>query len=50
MFKKLIQFFMGEPEGHISEIDKFMAKQQFNLSQSQCAEIAQHQRIVAKRD
>lgn len=50
MIKKIIQLFLGEPEGLVSECDQFMAAQNFKLSASQQAEIAKHQAIADKRD
>lgn len=49
MFKKLFQMFLGEPEGFISEADKFMAQNRKKLSESQKKEIAKHQAIADKR-
>ncbi len=50
MFKKIIQFFLGEPEGYISEQDNFIHGHKFLLSESQQQEIANQKAIATKRD
>jgi len=53
MLKKIISYFMGQPQGYISETDKFLTrlrKQYPRRSISQVQEIDNHEQIASLRD
>lgn len=53
MLKKIFQLIMGQPQGFVSEADRFLqefAHKNPELSTSQRAEVAKSQRIASLRD
>ena len=53
MFKKMVKFLLGQPEGYVSPADEFLTKlrkENPKLSESQVAEIAKYKRVNALRD